>query len=113
MGKRCHVKIIEDPNTGNAKYEVNIKGKKIEYFPEEVSSEILKEIKKIAEKYNKNGKKSNAKEKHEDSKDKSSSNRIIKGKKIKRGILYHVDGKNDRKKKKFKVNDGKRKKCKR
>ena len=44
---------------------------------------------------NKNGKKSNAKEKHEDSKDKSSSNRIIKGKKIKRGILYHVDGKNE------------------
>ena len=57
MGKRCHVKIIEDKNSRKAKYEVNIKGKKKEIFPEEVSSEILKEIKKIAEKYNKNIKK--------------------------------------------------------
>ena len=50
MGKRCHVKIIEDNTTKKAKYEVNIKGKKIEYFPEEVSSEILKEIKKNSRK---------------------------------------------------------------
>ena len=57
MGKRCHVKIFEDKITKKAKYEVNIKGKKKEIFPEEVSSEILKEIKKIAEKYNKNIKK--------------------------------------------------------
>ena len=27
MGKRCHVKIIEDKNSRKAKYEVNIKGK--------------------------------------------------------------------------------------
>ena len=46
MSKRCHVKIFEDKYSRKAKYEVNIKGKKKEYFPEEVSSEILKEIKK-------------------------------------------------------------------
>jgi molecular chaperone DnaK (HSP70) len=46
MGKRCNVKIFEDKITKKAKYEVNIKGKKKEIFPEEVSSEILKEIKK-------------------------------------------------------------------
>ena len=40
MGKRCHVKIFEDKITKKAKYEVNIKGKKKEIFPEEVSSEI-------------------------------------------------------------------------
>ena len=34
MGKRCHVKIIEDKNSKKTKYEVNIKGKKIEYLPE-------------------------------------------------------------------------------
>ena len=53
MGKRCHVKIIEDKKTGKPQY--SIKEKKIS--PEEVSAEILKEIKKIAEKYNKNIKK--------------------------------------------------------
>ena len=57
MVKRCHFKIIEDKYSRKAKYEVNIKGKKKEIFPEEVSSEILKEIKKIAEQYNKNIKK--------------------------------------------------------
>ena len=46
MGKRCHVKIIEERNSRKPQYEVNIKGKKKEIFPEEVSSEILKEIKK-------------------------------------------------------------------
>ena len=32
MGKRCHVKIIEDKITKKAKYEVNIKGKKKRNF---------------------------------------------------------------------------------
>ena len=46
MSKRCHVKIFEDKITKKSKYEVNIKGNRKQYFPEEVSSEILKEIKK-------------------------------------------------------------------
>ena len=32
MGKRCHVKIIEDKYSRKAKYEVNIKGKKKNIF---------------------------------------------------------------------------------
>ena len=54
MGKRCHVKIIEDQNTEKPQYIIKIGNKEKKISPEEVSSEILKEIKKIAEKYNKN-----------------------------------------------------------
>ena len=57
MGKRCHVKIIEDQNTEKPQYIIKIGNKEKKISPEEVSGEILKEIKKNAEKYNKNIKK--------------------------------------------------------
>ena len=51
------VTIIEDQNTGKPQYIFKIGNKEKKISPEEVSAEILKEIKKIAEKYNKNIKK--------------------------------------------------------
>ena len=57
MINRYKVKIIEDQNTEKPQYIIKIGNKEKKISPEEVSAEILKEIKKIAEKYNKNIKK--------------------------------------------------------
>ena len=47
--KHLPVKIIEDKNTGKPKYEIKQKSGIKEYFPEEVSSMILKYIKKYCD----------------------------------------------------------------
>ena len=48
------MKIIEDAETKKSKYVMKVNNKDKEYFPEDVSSMILQQVKKIAMDYEKN-----------------------------------------------------------